>query len=119
MDIIFTIYIIDFMRRLVYDTKHKVFLMLDNLRIHHAKTVSKWLAEHKDEIEVFFLPPYAPEYNPDEYLNSDMKRDIGNRAMPRSEKDIVKNIRSYMKTLQLQPNKIKSFFKAPSVSYAQ
>jgi len=111
--------LIDFMRRLIYDTKRKVFLILDNLRIHHAKIVNKWLAEHKDEIEVFFLPPYAPEYNPDEYLNSNMKRDIGNRAMPRSEKDIIKNIRSYMKSLQLKPDKIKSFFKAPSVSYAQ
>ena len=111
--------LIDFMRRLIYDTKRKVFLILDNLRIHHAKIVSKWLAEHKNEIEVFYLPPYAPEYNPDEYLNSDMKRDIGNRAMPHSEKDIVKNIRSYMKTLQLKPDKVISFFKAPSVSYAQ
>jgi len=110
--------LIDFMRRLVTDTKRKVFLILDNLRIHHAKKVSAWLTKHKEEIEVFYLPPYAPEYNPDEYLNSDMKREIGNRSMPRSEKDIIKNIRSYMKSLQLKPEKVKSFFKAPSVSYA-
>lgn len=111
--------LIDFMRRLVTDTNRKVLLILDNLRIHHAKKVSQWLAEHKDEIEVFYLPPYAPEYNPDEYLNSDLKRNVGNRPMPRSEKDIIKSVRSYMKTLQLKPDKIKSFFKAPSVCYAQ
>jgi transposase len=110
--------LIDFMRRLVKDTKRKVLLILDNLRIHHAKKVSSWLEKHKDEIEVFFLPPYAPEYNPDEYLNSDLKREIGNRIMPRSEKDIIKNIRSYMKSLQLRPEKIMSFFKAPSVRYS-
>ena len=110
--------LIDFMRRLVYDTKRKVFLILDNLRIHHASKVSKWLEEHKHEIEVFFLPPYAPEYNPDEYLNSDLKRDVGSRPMPKNEKDIVKNVRSYMKTLQLKPDKVKSFFKAPTVCYA-
>jgi len=111
--------LIDFMRRIATDTKRKVLLILDNLRIHHANKVSEWLEKHKDEIEVFYLPPYAPEYNPDEYLNSDLKRDVGNRSMPRSEKDIVKNVRSYMKMLQLKPDKIKSFFKAPSVSYAQ
>ena len=111
--------LIDFMRRLVADTKRKVYLILDNLRIHHAKIVNQWLAKHKDEIEVYYLPPYAPEYNPDEFLNSDMKRDIGNRPMPLSKSDIVKNVRSYMKSLQLKPHKIKSFFKAPSVSYAQ
>jgi transposase len=111
--------LMDFMRRLVGDTKRKVFLILDNLRIHHAKRVSLWLEKHKDEIEVFFLPPYSPEYNPDEYLNSDLKRDVGNRPMPRSERDIVKNIRSHMKSLQINPDKVKSFFKAHSVRYAQ
>ena len=110
--------LIDFMRRLVTDTKRKVFLILDNLRTHHSKKVRAWLDKHMHEIEVFYLPPYAPEYNPDEYLNSDLKRSIGNRVMPRSQKDIVKNIRSYMKTLQLMPNKIISFFIAPSVCYA-
>ena len=110
--------LIDFMRRLVSDSKRKVFLILDNLRIHHAKKVHQWLEKHKGEIEVFFLPPYAPEYNPDEYLNSDLKREVGNRPMPRSEKDIVKNVRSHMKTLQLNPDKVRAFFKAPSVRYA-
>ena len=110
--------LIDFMRRLITDTPRKVFLILDNLRIHHSKKVKKWIEKHKSEIEVFFLPPYTPQYNPDEYLNSDLKRDIGNRAMPMSDKDIVKNIRSYMKTLQLNTNKTISFFKAPSVRYA-
>ena len=121
----FTIYdkfsldvLIDFMRRLVADTKRKVFLILDNLRTHHAKKVRRWLEKHKDEIEVFFLPPYSPEHNPDEFLNSDLKRDIGNRSMPMSQKDIIKNIRSYMKSLQLQADKVISFFKAPSVKYA-
>jgi transposase len=110
--------LIDFMRRLVNDTKRKVFLILDNLRIHLAKKVSSWLEKHKNEIEVFFLPPYTPEYNPDEYLNSDLKREVGNHPIPRSEKDIVKNVRSHMKSLQPRPEKVKSFFKAPSVQYA-
>ncbi len=110
--------LIDFMRRLVKDTNRKVFLILDNLRIHHSKRVSGWLEKHKSEIEVFFLPPYAPEYNPDEYLNSDLKRGIGALPMPHSDKDIIKNVRSYLKSLQLRPKKVASFFKAPSVLYA-
>ena len=111
--------LIDFMRRLIADTNKKVFLILDNLRIHHSKKVSAWLEKHKNQIEIFFLPPYAPEYNPDEYLNSDLKRNVGNRPMPRSVKDIVKYIRSYMASLKTNPDKIRSFFKAPSVVYAR
>lgn len=58
--------LIDFMKRLIKDAKRKVFLILDNLRVHHAKVVKAWLVEHEEEIEVFYLPSYSPELNPDE-----------------------------------------------------
>jgi transposase len=110
--------LIDFMGRLIRDTKRKVFLILDNLRVHHSKKVTAWLAKHKDEIEVFFLPPYAPEYNPDELLNSDLKRGISKRSMPRSEKELEHHVRSHMKTVQQNYAKIRSFFQAPTTIYA-
>jgi len=110
--------LIDFMRRLVNDTPKKVFLILDNLRVHHSKKVAKWLAKHRAKIEVFFLPPYAPEYNPDELLNNDLKNGIGNRAMPRNEADMEHNIRSHMKLVQLNPTKITSFFNSKYTIYA-
>ena len=44
---------IAFLRRLVKEAKRKVFLILDKLRVHHAKLVKAWLAKHPDEIEVF------------------------------------------------------------------
>jgi len=110
--------LIDFMRRLVKDTPRKVFLILDNLRAHHSKKVTAWLEKHKAEIEVFFLPPYSPEYNPDELLNSDLKRGISKRSMPRSEKELEHNVRSHLKAVQLRPKKIRSFFQAPTTIYA-
>ena len=110
--------LIDFMRRLVRDSSKKVFLILDNLRVHHSKKVRTWLDKHKEHIEVFFLPPYAPEYNPDELLNADLKREIGNRTMPHTIKDLEHNVRSYLKSLQLNSNKVSAFFKAPLTNYA-
>ena len=80
--------LIDFMRRLVYDSAKKVFLILDNLRVHHSKKVQEWLEKHKDKIEVFFLPPYAPEYNPDELVNSDLKRSVGSKASAQSKEEL-------------------------------
>lgn len=110
--------LIDFMRRLVHDSKKKVFLILDNLRVHHAKKVTAWLEKHKNEIEVFYLPPYAPEYNPDELLNSDLKRAISKRPSPRSDKDLEHNVRSHLKTVQMCPAKIRGFFGAKTTAYA-
>lgn len=110
--------LIDFMRRLIHDNRKKVFLILDILRVNHPKKVSEWLAEHKDKIEVFYLPPYAPEYNPDELVNSDLKRSVGQKASPINEDELEHNVRSHLKLLQLNPQKIASFFLAPFTSYA-
>jgi len=110
--------LIDFMSRLVRDTKRKVFLILDNLRTHHSNKVRAWLEKHKDEIEVFYLPPYAPEYNPDELLNAHLKNGLSKRATPRSEKELESNVRSHLKKVQMIPEKIRSFFQAPATIYA-
>lgn len=110
--------LIDFMGRLIRDVKKKVFLILDNLRVHHSKDVQKWLEKHKDKIEVFYLPPYAPEYNPDELVNCDLKRAVGQKSSPRSDKELEKNVRSHLKKLQLSSHKISSFFLAQSTLYA-
>ncbi|MGB0868192.1 MAG: IS630 family transposase [Flavobacteriales bacterium] len=59
--------LIEFMKQLIKGKDHKVFLILDNLRVHHSKIVKEWVKEHIDKIELFFLPPYSPEKNPDEY----------------------------------------------------
>lgn len=110
--------LIDFMGRLIRDVKKKVFLILDNLRVHHSKDVQKWLEKHKDRIEVFYLPPYSPEYNPDELVNSDLKRAVGQKSSPRSEDELEHNVRSHLKTLQLSSHKISSFFQAEHTKYA-
>lgn len=110
--------LIDFMRRLVHDSVKKVFLILDNLRVHHSKKVQAWVENYKDEIEVFYLPPYAPEYNPDELVNSDLKRSVGRKASSRSKEELEHNVRSHLKSLQLNPSKITSFFNASYTKYA-
>jgi len=108
---------IDFLRRLVSDASRKVFLIIDNLKVHHGKIVAAWLEEHKDEIEVFFLPPYAPESNPDEYLNHALKRSVHSGNLPRNEKEIKHKIHSYMRRLQHKKERVCAFFKHKNVVY--
>ncbi len=64
---------IKFLEQLIISQDNKVFLILDNLRVHHRKIVKKWEEEHKDMITLFYLPSYSPDRNPDEYLNCDLK----------------------------------------------
>lgn len=109
--------LIDFMSRLIKDAPRKVFLILDNLRVHHGKIVVTWLAENKDKIEVFFLPPYAPESNPDEYLNHSLKLDVHSGNLPKTKKDIIHKIHSFMRRLQHRKDNVRAFFRHQAVSY--
>ena len=110
--------LIDFLWRLIKGIPQKVFLILDNLKVHHANKVSECVEKHKDRIELFYLPPYAPEYNPDELLNSDVKRKAGSKTSPRSQKELESNVRSRLKKLQNNPTMVTSFFQARLVKYA-
>jgi len=64
---------IRFLTRLIQSSRQKIFLIVDNHPVHKAAKVRRWLEGHQDEIELFFLPAYSPELNPDEYLNNDVK----------------------------------------------
>ena len=110
--------LLKFLSRLIKDVDRKVFLILDNHRVHHSKVVNSWLQKHRDRIEVFFLPPYAPEYNPDEYLNGDLKQRVRSGLVSRSASDLANKTRSFMKTLQRRPHHVRNYFKHPLVRYA-
>ena len=99
-----------FLRRLTKDADRKIFLIVDNLRVHHAKKVQKWAKRHKGEIEIFFLPPYSPEHNPDEYLNQDVKAHLRKKPMPHSDRELKSGLRSYMRRLQWKTDKVAHFF---------
>lgn len=109
---------IKFMGRLIKDAGRKVFLVVDNLRTHHSKLVKEWLDAHTDEIEVFYLPSYSPELNPDEYLNCDMKAAVHSGLPARNEKALKTKVVSHMRKLQKLPKRIAKYFKHPKINYA-
>jgi transposase len=110
--------LIKFLKRLVKDADKKVFLILDNLRVHHSKLVKEWLENHQEEIELFFLPSYSPELNPDEYLNCDLKAGVHSGPPARSKPDLKKKVISHLRMLQKKPARVAKYFKHPKIRYA-
>jgi transposase len=110
--------LIEFLKRLIRSTDKKVFLILDNLRVHHSKQVKEWLAEHKAFIEVYYLPSYSPELNPDEYLNNDLKASLSQKTPKRDKGQWEKNAKAHMRSVQKRPEHIKNLFKAEPIKYA-
>jgi len=110
--------LIEFLDALIRDAGRKVFLILDNLRVHHAKLVKAWVAERADKIELFYLPSYSPELNPEERLNADLKYAIGSKVPARTKARLKAAATEHMHKLEQSPERIRSYFQDPRVKYA-
>ena len=107
-----------FLRRLIKDAAQKVFLIVDNLKVHHAQKVKAWAADHRHAIELFYLPAYAPEHNPDEYLNNDVKQKLRQQPQPDSKPELIKSTRTVMRAIQRSPARVRGYFRPDPVKYA-
>jgi transposase len=107
-----------FLTRLIAGATTKVFLIVDNLSVHEAAAVGQWLADKADRIEVFTLPKYAPERNPDEYLNCDLKANINVDGLPKDREELKGKLRRFMQKLGKLPARVASYFKNKYIAYA-
>lgn len=106
-----------FLARLVESHGRKVYLISDNLRVHHGKKVKAWAEERKESIELFHIPSYSPELNPDEYLNRDLKTNVHGKRAPKTFAELKENVLSFMKSLQKTPARVMKYFRSPKVAY--
>jgi len=118
--------LIEFLASLIKDAGRKVFLILDNLRVHHSKIVKAWVAERQDQIELFYLPSYdqrkslwdSPQLNPEERLNADLKQEMGKQVPVRTKAKLREAANSHMMRLEQNPERVISYFQDRRVRYA-
>lgn len=110
--------LITFLKRLIREAGRKVFLVLDNRRGHHRRKGRDWLAQHTEQIELFFLPSYSPELNPDESLNADLKARLNATEPGRDRAHLKRKVISHLRSIQKQPARIRSYFNAERIQYA-
>lgn len=111
--------LIEFLGALIKDAGRKVFLILDNLRVHHSKPVKAWVAERTEQIELFYLPSYSPELNPEERLNSELKQALGSKVPARTKAKLRAAASEHMQALEQSPERVKKYFRDPLVKYAE
>lgn len=110
--------LIKFLKQFTKGKDRKRYLILDNLRVHHSKLVKKWEEENSDKIAIFYLPPYSPEKNPDEYLNCDLKYGLSEKPSPKNQEQLKENIENHMKILQENNKRVMKYFKHQDIKYA-
>lgn len=109
-----------FLRRLIRDAGgRKIYLIVDNLRVHHARKVKQWVGAHQKSIALFYLPSYSPDLNPDEYLNNDLKNGVSRRADSREKGRLAKSALSQMRSIQKRPSRVAKYFEAEPIRYAR
>ncbi len=107
-----------FLAVLIEATSRKVFLIADRLQAHKTPEVLAWVEGHRDRIDVSYLPAYAPERNPVEYLNNDMKGEVNKAGLPEDRGALHARISEFMNRLAGVPRHVVSYFLHPQVQYA-
>jgi transposase len=110
---------LDFLKRLVTDAKgRKIVLIVDGHPAHRARIVRDYVATHPELIELHFLPGYAPELNPAEMLNGDVKANALGRRRPVNITQLKADVRRYLTARQRRPWQVAKYFLERHVTYA-
>jgi transposase len=97
--------------------KSPVLLILDGHPAHIAKSVARYVQSLKGRLELHFLPGYAPELNPDEFVWNHLKRQgVSKRPLLKNE-SLRQRVHADLTDIQSRPGLVRSFFKAPTVAY--
>lgn len=109
---------IEFLRRLLHDVPGVLFIIVDGHPAHKAKLVKKFVASVAPRLQLFLLPPYSPELNPDEWVWNDLKNNGLGRKGITGPAQMQREVLAHMRHLQKSPALIRSFFRTPTTKYA-
>lgn len=107
-----------FLGRMVRNSTRKIFLIVDRLRVHRSAAVLEWVEARAGRIELFHLPASAPESNPDEYLNNDLKGNVHDAGLPDNKEELRSRVQHFMRRLSAAPGHVMTYFRHPCVAYA-
>lgn len=109
--------LIEFLASLIKDASKKVFLILDNFRVLHSKVVKAWGVARVEQIELFYLPSYSPQLNPEERLNADLKQEMGRKVPVRTKAKLGEAANEQMALLEKNPARVIGYFQDRRVHY--
>jgi len=107
-----------FLNKLVKQATRKILLIADNLQAHKTPAILAWMEEHRDQLEIHFLPSYSPELNPVEYLNNNLKGTVNQEGLANDRPTLHNRVVGFMDRLSGLPNQVISYFLHPWSHYA-
>jgi transposase len=108
---------VQFLREFMRGRPGKVYLVVDGHPAHKANAVKSLIRELEGKLELHFLPPYAPDLNPDEFVWAYMKTNGVSKKPLRKNESLKERVASDLATIKADRTLVKSFFGAKSVAY--
>ena len=108
---------IEFLKDFMRYRRRSVFLVLDGLPAHKAKIVAKYVQSLKGKLELHFLPGYAPELNPDEFVWNHLRHHGTTKKPLMKNESLRSRVNQNLAAIKNSPQLVQSFFHAPSVAY--
>lgn len=107
-----------FLTQMIKFSKQKIYFVTDGHPAHKTKKLNEWLEANKKKIEVFFLPPYSPELNPQEYVNQDVKTNVIGKKRPINKAQMRNNVEEFMLNRKNDKMQVQKYFHVSYVRYA-
>ena len=107
-----------FLRQMIKYSRQKIYFVTDGHPAHKTKKLNEWLTVNKNKIEVFFLPPYSPELNPQEYVNQDVKTNVIGKKRPINKAQMRTNVEDFMYKRKNDRKQVQKYFHVSHVRYA-
>lgn len=108
---------IQFCKRLLHDAPGPVYLIVDGHPSHRARAVKDYVASTAGRLQLFFLPGYSPELNPDEWVWKNVKNDRIGKTGVTSKDDLKARAAGALRRLQKLPALLRGFFADPHLHY--
>lgn len=109
---------IEFLEQLIKGRDRPFIFIADRASFHHAKSVVKFVRDHRQKLRIYFLPAYSPQLNPDEHVWEEIKDKRLGRETVRSKSDLKRRLEAVLKSLKENTNRVRSFFCLPQTKYA-
>ena len=107
-----------FLQQMIKYSRQKIYFVTDGHPAHKTKKLNEWLSANKNKIEVFFLPPYSPELNPQEYVNQDVKTNVIGKKRPINKAQMRTNVEDFMYKRKNDKKQVRKYFHVSHVRYA-
>jgi transposase len=108
---------VEFLKAFMRNRRRPVFLVIDGLPAHKARLVAAYVQSLEGKLELHFLPGYAPDLNPDEFVWNHLRHHGTTKTPLRKNESLRNRVEQNLADIKCSPKLVRSFFLASSGAY--